>query len=110
MQKSVCVSIVDLVTIRNFNLYVELLRAKSLQDAKFVRDIPAIYAAKCRKRCAEAKTMLDLTAFPFGVGEPLSALPIWLNDDQSVKLDLEKSYEAVCQVFRIPPIAKTVSA
>ncbi len=54
--------------------------------------------------------MLDLTAFPFGVGEPLSALPIWLNDDQSVKLDLEKSYEAVCQVFRIPPIAKTVSA
>lgn len=110
LQKGVCVSIVDVVTIRNYNLYVELLHAKGLQDDKFVRDIPPTYAATCRKRSTEAKTVLDLTAFPLKVGEPLPALPIWLNDDQSVTLDLEKSYEAVCEVFRIPPVAKTTSA
>jgi len=101
LQKDVCVSIVDLVTIRSFNLYVDLLGLMRRQDPAFGREGPPTYAATCRKRMVNGKTRLETWSFPVAIGQPLPKIPLWLTDDQHVSLDLEPSYEETCRVLRI---------
>jgi len=102
LQKGVCVSIVDLVTIRRFNLYVELLTLLRTRDRSCEPDAPPTYAATCRNRSVDGKSRLETWSFPLAVGRPLpTALPIWLTESRSVSLDLEASYEAACRGLRI---------
>jgi hypothetical protein len=102
LQKGVCVSIVDLVTIRRFNLYVELLTLLGARDRAFEPDQPPTYAATCRNRPVNGKTRLETWSSPLVVGQPLpTSLPIWLTETLAVSLDLEASYEAACRGLRI---------
>lgn len=101
LQQHVCVSIVDLVTIRGFNLYCELLDLIERSDPSFVPP-PATYAVTCRGHRAERQSRLLAWAYPLIVGQKLPTLPIWLTDDLPVLLDLEASYEETCRVLRLP--------
>ncbi len=100
LRQDVCVSIIDLVTIRQFNLYTELLSLLRRADPRFTPP-PPIYAVTCRKREADRQAKLETWSFPLAVGQPLPALPIWLSETQSVMLDLETSYEETCRALRI---------
>ena len=102
LQQGVCVSIVDLVTTRNFNLYAELLAFIDRSDPAFAPSPPPIYAVTCRARMIGQAPKLEAWAYPMAVGMPLPQLPIWLSDDQNVMLDLEGSYEDACRALRIP--------
>jgi len=99
--QNVCVSIVDLVTTRQFNLYAELLDFFAVDDAKLSRSAPATYAATCRGRKVHTKPRFETWAYPLIVGQPLPTLPLWLTEDLAVSLDLEASYEDTCRVLRI---------
>jgi hypothetical protein len=101
LQKQVCVSIVDLVTIRRFNLYAELLDLVHQSDPTLPNTPPSTYAATCRRTKTGERTRFQTWAFPLHVGDELPKLPIWLSDDLWVDLDLEASYETACQVLRI---------
>ncbi|MBO0700692.1 MAG: DUF4058 family protein [Zavarzinella sp.] len=101
LQKDVCVSIVDLVTVRRFNLYADLLALFRRRDPAFHPDAPPTYAATCRKRAVGDKTRLATWSYPLAVGQPLPKLPIWLSDELPVSLDLEASYEETCRALRI---------
>jgi hypothetical protein len=101
LQKGVCVSIVDPVTIRRFNLYAELLSLFRRRDPGFGSDAPPTYAATCRKKTVGTKTRLATWSFPLAIGQPLPKLPIWLADELHVSLDLEASYEETCKALRI---------
>src|SRR5262245_37357604 len=50
LRGGVCVSIVDLVTIRHFNLYTDLLALIGCADPAFSPNPPPVYAVTCRKR------------------------------------------------------------
>jgi hypothetical protein len=100
LRQDVCVSIIDLVTIRKANLFVELLTLLNRRDPAS-ETAPSIYAMTCRKRNTSEKTKLDTWSFPLAVGQPLPVLPIWLAATQSLMLDLESSYEETCRVLRI---------
>src|SRR5439155_10539473 len=50
LQQGVCVSIVDLVTTRNFNLYTDLLTLLNKSDPAFASNPPPVYAITCRCR------------------------------------------------------------
>jgi hypothetical protein len=102
LQKNVCVSMIDLVTIRQFNLYTELLALLDGSDPAFSPAPPPTYAVTCRKRLEGRKSKLDTWARALAVGQPLPSLPIWLTEAHTVSLDLEASYEAACRVLRIP--------
>jgi hypothetical protein len=102
LRQGVCLSIVDLVTIRQFNLYTELLALLNLRDPAFGTPVPPIYAVTCRKRTNGRQTKLDTWSHPLAVGQPLPSLPVWLSETQTVELDLEASYEETCRVLRIP--------
>ncbi len=101
LQKGVCVSIVDLVTIRHANLYADLLALIGCADPNFTADPPSIYAVTCRKRMVNRKTRLETWSHALAVGQALPALPIWLTGSIAVSLDLEACYEEACRVLRI---------
>jgi hypothetical protein len=101
LRQDVCLSIVDLVTIRQFNFYTELLALLDRCDPAWSAPVPPSYAVTCRKRKVGRQTKLDTWSHPLAVGQPLPSLPVWLSETQSVVLDLEASYAETCQVLRI---------
>jgi len=101
LQSRVCVSIVDLVTTRQFNLYADLLDLIGQKDLTFGPTPPSIYAATCRGKKVRERPRLEIWAYPLVVGRALPTLPIWLQDDLAVSLDLELSYEETCRALRI---------
>ncbi len=101
MQNRICVSIVDLVTTRNFNLYGELLASIGESGPAFTATSPATYAVTFRGHKVNERTRLEEWAYPLVLGQPLPSLPIWLTDDLHVILDLESAYEETCQALRI---------
>jgi hypothetical protein len=102
LQNRVCVSIVDVVTARQFNMYGELLELIDRSDPALRQQPPYLYAVTMRSRTRQQKgPVLDTWFYPLALGQPLPPLPIWLDTDLAVSLDLEGSYEDTCRVLRI---------
>jgi hypothetical protein len=97
LQKGVAVSIVDLVTIRHFNLYAELLTFIGHSDPTLGAEPPPLYAASCRWIEEGKRALLQAWSHVLAVGQPLPTLPLWLVKDRAVPLDLEQSYEQACR-------------
>jgi hypothetical protein len=96
LQKGVAVSIIDLVTVRQFNLYVELLTMIGHADPTMGEPPPALYAVSCRCVKRGKRTILEAWSHVLTVGQPLPTLPLWLSEDRVVPLNLEPSYEQAC--------------
>ncbi len=101
IQSEVSVSIVDLVGIRQANLYAEMLELTGWLDPTLPADPPVLYAVTCRKRLADGQPRVESWAYPLQIGRPLPTLPLWLTEEMAVALDLEASYEETCRVLRI---------
>jgi Protein of unknown function (DUF4058) len=101
LQQRVSVVVVDLVTVRHFNLYADLLELIGRSDPSLGAEPPAVYVASCRWTDTAKGGLLQTWAHPLALGQPLPTLPLWLADDLAVPLELEKSYEETCRVLRI---------
>lgn len=102
LQKGVCVSIVDLVTVRQANLYADLMRKLDRHDPVLEPVAPHLYAVTLRSRpTAKRLPQLDVWFYPMTVGQPLPTIPIWLAPDLRVMLPLETGYEETCNVLGI---------
>jgi hypothetical protein len=102
LQQRVSVCIVDLVTVRDFNLYADLLDLLAHSDPSLGPEPPSLYAVSCRWRPTENQRLLEAWHFPLGLGQPLPTLPLWLTDANAIPLELEASYAQTCQDLRIP--------
>jgi hypothetical protein len=106
LQNLVSVTIVDVVTTRDFNLYEQLLDFIGQSDPLLGAEPPAVYAVACRATKPQSKPAgpwhLETWLKTLHIGQPLPTLPLWLADDFSVPLDLEASYEETCKALRIP--------
>lgn len=97
LRQGVSVCVVDLVTVRQINLYTELMafigqgRADPMSESP-----PATYAASCRWGPRGDKSRLETWSRVMAVGQPLPSLPLWLRADLAVSLDLEATYEQAC--------------
>lgn len=96
LRKGVAVSIVDLVTIRGFNLYAQLMALVGHPDPGMAVDGPPIYAASCRWLTKGTGARLEAWSHTMTIGQPLPTLPLWLADSLVVPLNLEQSYEQAC--------------
>jgi len=96
LQKGVAVSIVDLVTVRQFNLYAELLAFVGQSDPSLSDPPFHLYAASCRWIKKEKRAVLEAWSNVLTIGQQLTTLPLWLTADLCVPLDLERSYEQAC--------------
>jgi hypothetical protein len=102
LREDVSVSIVDVVTVRQFNLYADLLELINRTDPTIGAEPPHLYAATMRfRKPARRKPRIDTWFYPLELGGPLPTLPLWLTEDLVVKLDLEPSYESTCRVLHM---------
>ena len=101
LQERVSVVLVDLVTTRHFNLYRDLLELMGQRDPSLEPGAPALYAAACRATHKDRQWLVETWFHPLTVSQPLPTLPLWLNDDLAIPLELESSYEETCQVLRL---------
>jgi hypothetical protein len=73
----VCVSVVDLVTDKHFNLYADLLDFLGHSDPLMAGPpVPHLYAVTLRKREEFPRWRLETWAHTLAVGQPLPTLPI----------------------------------
>jgi hypothetical protein len=101
-QQLVSVTIIDLVTTRNFNLYGDLLELLGRRDPSLDPEPPPLYVVACRGTRREAGWQLETWMHSLALGQPLPTLPLWLADNYAVPLELEECYEDTCRVLRIP--------
>lgn len=102
LQRNVCVSLVDVVAIRDFNLYAEVLEFIGGHDPALGSKPPCLYAVTIRgRRRPGQRSVLESWFYPMQAGQPLPILPIWLDDDLCINLELEASYEETCRFLRI---------
>jgi hypothetical protein len=96
LQKGIAVSIVDVVTPRQFNLYAELLQFLGQSDSTLGEPLPHLYAVSCQWRPQDKRMLLQTWSHTLTLGQPLPTLPLWLAGKLAVPLDLEQSYEQTC--------------
>ena len=96
LRKGIAVSVVDLVTVRRFNLYAQLMEFVGHPDGTMSNEEPPIYAASCRWVTKGTRARLEAWSHTLVVGQPLPTLPLWLREDLVMALDLEPSYEQAC--------------
>jgi hypothetical protein len=96
LRKGVAVSIVDLVSVRQFNLHADVLAFLGHKDPTLSDPPPHLYATSCRWVKKEKQAILQAWSYVLTLGPPLPTLPLWLAADRVVPLDLEQSYEQAC--------------
>jgi hypothetical protein len=96
LQKGVAISIIDLVTVRQFNLYAELLTLIGHRDPTLSDPPSHLYAASCRWVKRGRRTILEAWSHELTLGAPLPTLPLWLSEDRFIPLNLEQTYEQAC--------------
>jgi hypothetical protein len=100
LQAGVSVIVVDVVTNRRENLYTALLEQLALGQENDGQG--ELYAAACRSVPPDEPGRLETWITPLTVGALLPTLPLWLEADLAVPLDLERSYETTFVELRIP--------
>ncbi len=101
LRKGIAVSIVDLVTPMQFNLYAELMTFLGQTDPTMGAEPSAIYAASCRWLIQNQRATLQTWSHIMTVGQPLPTLPLWLTPTRVVPLVLEQSYEKACDDMNV---------
>ena len=101
LDQGICLSIVDVVTTSNFNLYAELMDFLDSTDPALGDEPPCTYAVTVRTRPEIERRLMDNWYHPLAIGQPLPTLPIWLTETSAVSLELESSYEETCRTLRI---------
>lgn len=96
LRKGVAVSVIDLVTVRRHNVYAQLMEFIGHPDRTMSIDGPPTYAASCRWINLGRRAKLEAWSHTLVVGEPLPTLPLWLDHELVVPLDLDSSYEKAC--------------
>jgi len=110
LHSGVSVIIVDVVTERTGNLHAELLELLRVQLSIPGQGLHDLYATAHRTMPAPPSPQgrgdgqglqLETWAHPLTVGSPLPTLPLWLEADLCLPLDLEATYHAACVARRI---------
>src|SRR5262245_50166731 len=99
LQAGVSVIIVDIVTGRRENLYTALLDQLGLSQED---NRPGeLYAVACRATPTAEPVRLETWLESLALGSSLPTMPLWLEDELAVPLNLERTYEATFGELRI---------
>ncbi len=101
LRQRVCVVMIDVIGAKHGNLYAELLQLVGQQDPSLSDPPDDIYAVACRWRPSGQVDALEVWNHRLDIGQPLPPLPLWLDDQLAVLLDLEASYEQTLRDLRI---------
>lgn len=96
LAKGVSVVVIDTITNRSANMHAELVRHGALPES-FAWESPTGLSVVCYRTVrAKADVRLDVWPHQLAVGQPLPTVPLWLDVDLCVPLELEPTYHAAC--------------
>lgn len=99
LKSDVAVSMIDIVTSRNFNLGRELFELVGRPAPR--GEAPPLYCSTFRPLLNGRGHKVEVWEQPLAIGQPLPKFPLWLSDTLCLQFDLEESYEATCRVWSI---------
>lgn len=102
LNRGVSVVLVDIVTERTANMEAALLEVLRLAGVPAWQSPTNLYAASYWMLLVSGKHQLNARREPLALGQPLPTLPLWLDVDRSVPLELEVSYTAAREALRVP--------
>jgi hypothetical protein len=99
--RGISLILVDIVTSRKANLHNEMMRLLGHADAFALSEETSLYAVAYRPLTREQSDQVDMWSHPLCVGAPLPVVPLSLNAELCVPLDLEETYTVACQRRRL---------
>lgn len=100
LQQGISVIVIDVVTERTQNLHAELLDLLDLNSETAGTDFD-LYAVAYRTVGRGDNWKLEAWPEPLALAKGLPTLPLWLDDELSLPLDLEQTYSDACRLLRI---------
>ena len=101
LQRGVCVIIVDVVSERVANLHADVLEALRLTSGPAWRPPANLYAVAYRTAVSNGQDCLEAWPEPLSVSAVLPTVPLWLDIDLCLPMNLEESYMATCESLRV---------
>jgi hypothetical protein len=101
LYSGVSVIIVDVVTQRSGNLHAAILELLQTQLATAGQGMNDLYAAAYRRIASGDELQLETWSHLLSLGDSLPTLPLWLQQDLCLPLDLEATYHAACMARRL---------
>ncbi|MCI0684403.1 MAG: DUF4058 family protein [Gemmataceae bacterium] len=102
LQEGISVIIVDIVTERSANLHADLMEALNASVKNPVDQPRQLYGVAYRSLIGRDEARVDAWPQALALGKPLPTLPLWLDVDLAVPVDLDEAYRASCATLRIP--------
>lgn len=101
LQQGISVVMVDVVTERAGNLHRELLQLLEVTADTMAQAPADLYAAGYRTVAVGENANLEMWVELLALGERLPTLPLWIDPDKCIPLNLEQTYLAACAARRI---------
>jgi len=98
LQQGAGLIVVDIVTERRGNLHDDLLRHLQTGAPRFPAEL---YASAYRPVLRQGKASVDIWQEALAIGTALPTLPLWLQKEICLPVDLEATYSLTCRELRI---------
>ncbi|MBY0524991.1 MAG: DUF4058 family protein [Gemmataceae bacterium] len=101
LSQGASVVVVDVVSDRLANLHTELMNVLQLGADAVWQAPTSLSAVAYRTAVADEQVQLEIWPEALTVGASLPSLPLWLEADLCLPLELESTYVATCESLRI---------
>jgi hypothetical protein len=101
LSQGISLILIDIVTTRQANLHNEMMRLLGHGEHFALADEAGLYAVAYRPVVRQQSELFDVWPVPLALGQRLPVLPLALNADLAVPLDLEATYTAACRRRRL---------
>jgi len=101
LQEGIGLLIIDIVTSRQANLHNDMIQLLGHDSALALPADVLLYAVAYRPIVRDNKEQVDVWTANLEVGRPLPVMPLALNAELSLPIDLEATYVSACQRRRL---------
>jgi hypothetical protein len=99
--RGISLIVIDIVTSRRAILHNEIMQVLGLSDAFALPAETVLYGVAYRPIVRGEQEQIEVWPSPLEVGRPLPVLPLALNAELVLPIDLEQTYMAACQRRRL---------
>jgi Protein of unknown function (DUF4058) len=99
--RGISLIVIDIVTSRRENLHNEIMQALGHGPASALPAETTLYGVAYRPVVHDQREQIEIWPSPLEIGQPLPVLPLALNAEQWLPIDLEATYTIACQRRRL---------
>jgi Protein of unknown function (DUF4058) len=99
--RGISLIVIDIVTSRRENLHNEIMQALGHGPASTLPAETTLYGVAYRPVVHDQREQIEIWPSPLEIGQQLPVLPLALNAEQCLPIDLEATYTIACQRRRL---------